>query len=221
MKALLLPIAAALLTACSYGDDGGTIQHPFVPALRSHNVAMVGDSITALWVPADMPEFQPLNLAVFGVTTDYMLATELPKVLDAKPEIGILVIDGGINDVKKDNATDAEILDNIRTMARIATEHGIRVIIGSLMYEAYDGVDASYYATTPDDRIDELDRQLLELCATEGYVYADYKDAMLLPDGQEDFSLYIDRLHPNDEGYARMWEVLGGALKDDGIGGKL
>jgi len=210
---LAIAIAAALLSAC--GGGNGSTAAPIVPPLRAQGVALIGDSITEAWSPAFMQGFAPLNLGVAGKTTGYMLSTELPLVLESHTEIGVLVIDGGINDLRVTQSTDAEIMDNIKTMGRIATEHGIRVIVASLMLADYQG--AGDYAPTPTARIEELDQQILELCAQEGYEYADYKDVMLLPDGTEDFALYQDGLHPLGAGYVRMWNVLKPLLLDDGI----
>jgi hypothetical protein len=49
-----------------------------------------------------------------------------------------------------------------------------------------------------------MNEALMKLCADNGYLYADYDDAMLLPDVAQDVAATIDGLHPNAAGYAKM-----------------
>lgn len=193
-----------------------TIQH--IPA-RSNVVAFMGDSITENWFWEGPPEcetdpsclhlipvgsnFSEVDLGIGGNTTQQMLDRFQAQVIDASPQVGIVVIDGGVND--EHNGLPFTI-DNIATMAHMAQQAGIKVIIASVMLETSPYWSPSANPTSAD--IEAFDAQLIALCQANGYLYADYKDVMLLRDGTEDFSLYMDGLHPNEAGYERMWPVL-------------
>ena len=198
MGILLLPLAACGTGAASVEQSQ--------PPLRSNLVAFMGDSITAQWGPMLATEpFDTVDLGVGGQVTAQMLTRFQHDVIDAQPAVGVVVIDGGINDFQLDYSGAPVTIDNIASMAEMAHAAGIRVIIASVMLADY-----SYGNPVVPTRsqIETFNQQLIDLCAAHGYAYADYYDVMLLPDGTEDFSLYTDGLHPNAAGYAKMWNVL-------------
>jgi acyl-CoA thioesterase I len=144
--------------------------------------------------------FQTINAGVSGDSTAMMLARFQAEVIDASPQVGVVVIDGGINDWVRESTEGPVSVANVAAMASMAKAAGIKVIIASLMLEPYPPPSV--------DEINSFNDALVALCASEGYLYADYRDVMLLADGTQDLSLYVDGLHPNAAGYARMWAVI-------------
>lgn len=200
MKHLLLLAVLALLAAC--GEGSSSVQVAAPQAARSTVIAFMGDSITAKWAPF-MPtseSYTTVNLGISGDTTAMMLARFQREVIDAEPQVGIVVIDGGINDWLHESTGGPVSVANIKAMAAMATAAGIKVIIASLMLESDQ--PPSF------DSIDAFNDDLVALCASEGYLYADYRDVMLNADGTPDLALYVDGLHPNQTGFARMWTVV-------------
>lgn len=170
----------------------------------------MGDSITQYWAVSDYDTTNPtVNLGIAGQTTVQMLA-RFGAVLSSGA--GVVVIEGGINDLYYLGPTVANT-DSIATMAAEAKAAGIRVIIASLLPDSYPypaGVD---YPPQTDDIL-AMNEALMKLCADNGYLYADYYDAMLLPDGAQDVAATTDGLHPNAAGYTIMWGVLAPLIKE-------
>jgi lysophospholipase L1-like esterase len=219
IRSILAGLALGLLAAC--GGGGAPVQQaapaavvqPAAPAL-SNIAAFMGDSITAMW---DIPQYDTtnpiLNSGVSGDTTTKMLA-RFGAVLSSGA--GVVVILGGINDLSAAPDHTATI-DNIKTMASMAHAAGIRVILCSVMAMSQEYVTLYGAARfVPQSDIEAFNQQLIDLARSEGYLYADYYDAMLTIDGVADPSLLIyDGLHPNPAGYAVMWNVLAPLLQED------
>lgn len=194
-----------LLAGC--GSSPTTSPPPQHIAARSNLVAFMGDSITQFWAPY-MPvqaKFTTINFGISGQTSTQMLARFQSEVIDASPEVGIVVIDAGINDFQLDYAGDPVTTDSVATMAHMAQQAGIRVIIASIMLADY--LPGGYVVPTR-AQVNAFNAQLIALCKANGYLYADFFTAMLLPDGTENFALYLDGVHPTQAGYAAMWPVV-------------
>jgi lysophospholipase L1-like esterase len=95
-------------------------------------------------------------------------------------------------------------------MAAQAKAAGIRVILCSVTPEELLNTATTVSAVM----IEEFNQQLIEIAQQNGYLYADYYDAMLT-NGQFDPSLYVDGGHPNDVGYQIMWSVLEPLINED------
>lgn len=198
------------LAACG---GGTSVQPPIQPA-RSNVVAFMGDSITQYWGPY-MPvasDFTTLDVGIHGQTSTQMLARFQIDVIDATPAVGIVIIDAGINDLQIDGVANgsAEALENIATMAHMATQAGIRVVVASLMLASCGTTSCG----SPAD-IEAFNTKLIYLAQANDYLYADYFDAMLNTDGTQALSLYIDGVHPTEEGYRRMWAVIDPLINED------
>jgi lysophospholipase L1-like esterase len=202
-------IIAACLTGFLAGcGSGNSVQVQPTPA-RSNVVAFMVDSITARWAPT-MPAIADaveLNLGIPDQTSADMLARFQAQVIDASPQIDVVVILAGTNDFYYDGIANSNT-DNVKAMAAMAKAVGIRVIIGSMFPAHYP--DSYPPGTTPTlAQITAWNDSLITIAADNGYLYADYFDEFLLPDGTQDFALYSDYgVHPNAAGYEKMWSTL-------------
>jgi len=89
-----------------------------------------------------------------------------------------------------------EVVSNIRSMGKLASWHGMRVIIGSVLPASRDGA--------PVTAVDELNRKLAALAQSEGYEFVDYYRALDKGDGSMAAINSGDGVHPTEAGYARM-----------------
>jgi acyl-CoA thioesterase I len=201
----LLP---TFIAACGGGGAQVTESAPAtVSSPQSDVAAFMGDSITQLWDIAQYDAKPTINFGVAGQTTNDMRIRFNNEVIASAP--GVVVILGGINDFMQFGAAGTNI-DNIKQMAAMASAAGIKVILCSVTPEAYSGAPDKFTAAD----IEAFNQDLISLAKDNGYLYADYYDAMLT-NGRFDPSLYIDGLHPSAAGYARMWAVIEPLLNED------
>jgi lysophospholipase L1-like esterase len=171
----------------------------------------MGDSITHRWDLSQLDNGPTVNLGVEGDTTAQMLARFNDVIASGA---GVVVILGGTNDFYYNGIANSNT-DNIAAMAAMAKAAGIRVILGSMLPAHYP--DTYPAGTTPTlDQVRAWNDSLITLASKNGYLYADYFDEFLLPDGTEDFSLYSDYgVHPNAAGYTKMWAVVAPLIEEE------
>lgn len=224
MKALLGLLMVGL-TGCGSGMAGSSSQavapqaaaqpppvdpHP----LYTSKVAFMGDSITWIWNQSDrlqpqallsahLPDF--VDAGISGNETSQMLARFDTDVMAYHPDV--VVILGGVNDIKNSGVDPATIASNIFAMVQKAESAGAKVIVGTVL-----SIGIAYAPQTfldqADPQIDALNKLLVAGASAYGYTIVDYHPAMLAADGTANGALLIDGLHPNDAGYAVMWKVL-------------
>jgi lysophospholipase L1-like esterase len=217
-----MKLTAILLTAifAISGCGGGSqmtqerqIAPSVSPAVRisapiSNVAAFMGDSITFHWDLTQYDAGPALNFG-FGLDTTVGMLARFPQVIAAAP--GVVVILGGVNDLHDFGPSGANT-DSIKAMAEMAKAAGIRVIVCSVMPPTDSELAALNFALTD---VEAFNNSLIELAQANGYLYADYYDAFLSPDGTGNSSLYVDGLHPNAAGYAKMWAVIAPLLAED------
>jgi lysophospholipase L1-like esterase len=176
-------------------------------------VVFIGDSITDSW---DNPEYGGfftgkayVNRGISAQTTPQMLLRLRADVLGLKPRA--MVIHAGTNDIAGNTGpmTLSEIEDNITTIAELATLHGVRVVLASVLPVSnyHDkGLDPRGPQTIrrPMEKIRALNAWLARYAAEHGHVYLDYFSAMVDDRGYLRAELSEDDLHPNQAGYAIM-----------------
>jgi lysophospholipase L1-like esterase len=205
----LAALALGVLSAC--GNVNITVQTTTLPSQSkplSNVVAFMGDSITHRW---DLAQYDPnptLNFGVDADTTVQMLA-RFGDVVAAAP--GVVVILGGTNDLQVFGPSAANT-DSIEAMASMAKAAGIRVILCSVM-PTTNFQYATLHFTLADIRA--FNDSLIRIAQANGYLYADYYDEFLNADGTVNNSLYIDGLHPNASGYAKMWTIVAPLIDED------
>ena len=179
-----------------------------LPALGSDEkrVVFFGDSITDAWGRSPtagvfFPGKPYVNRGISGQTTPQMLVRFQQDVIHLHP--AAVVILAGTNDIAGNTGptTQQMVEDNFSSMAAIARQNGVKVILASI-------TPAYAYPWKPEihpvDRIVELNRWLKEFCASNGYVYLDYYSAMADTKGAMLPGLAVDGVHPTAKGYAVM-----------------
>ena len=176
-------------------------------------VVFFGDSITDNWSKAGYGGFFPgkpyVNRGIGGQTTSQMLVRFRADVLDLSPDV--LVILAGTNDVSANNGpvSDEDLQRNLMTMAELAKDHGVRVVLASILPVADDkrGPDGQPLLRTegrPPARLRALNAWMSDYARRRGHVYLDYASAVADAAGALKADLNGDGLHPNTAGYAVM-----------------
>jgi len=188
------------------------------PTENEDRIVFMGNSITIGWLnkrPEFFAEKSYVNRGISGQTTPQMVLRFRQDVIDLKPKV--VVILAGTNDIAGNTgpSTLQMILDNIKTMAELATANGINVVLSSTL-PAYDypwkpGME-------PAPKIMKLNTMIKAYAEEKGHVYLDYFSAMVderngLPKKYAD-----DEVHPTVAGYKVMEpmveEAIAKALKN-------
>lgn len=174
------------------------------PARDESRIIFLGDSITEGWSQS-RPEFfsgqSYVARGIAGQTTAQMLVRFRADVVALDPSA--VVILAGTNDIAGAGgpATNAMIQDNLASMAEIAAENDIRVILASIL--PTDG-----YPWAPDVepafRIFAINRWLEDYAEQNDHIYVDYYAAMVNDQGGMQAAHTTDGVHVSQAGYAIM-----------------
>lgn len=175
-----------------------------VAAPGEPRVVFYGNSITEAWAPhfaAMFPDKPYIGRGISGQTTPQLLVRFHQDVVALMP--AVVVILAGTNDIAGNTgpATLAMIEDNISAMTEIATQHGIRVVLSSVLpvsdYPWKPGLE-------PAPVISALNAWMRSYAETMGATYLDYHTAMADARGGLPAALSADGVHPNEAGYRLM-----------------
>jgi lysophospholipase L1-like esterase len=179
-----------------------------------HRTIFFGDSITNLWnLAASFPGEPYLNRGINGQTTSQMLVRYRQDVLELQP-VSVVIL-AGINDLGETSAVSTPIPDierNLQSMAELATLHKIRPVFASVLPVHNNRFKDPKVITRIVPGILQINKWLKPYCAEHGYIYIDYTDAMIAPDGMMRRELSEDGIHPNAAGYAIMASIARDAL---------
>jgi lysophospholipase L1-like esterase len=183
-------------------------------------VVFLGDSITDAWdterFATWFPDKHYLNRGISGQTTPQMLVRLKPDVLAFKPKAMVLL--AGTNDIAGNTGpmTDGDIEQNVAAIAELASAHGVKVVLASVL-------PVSNYHTKPDApaqtirrpmaRIKALNEWLKSYASEHHHVYLDYFSAVTDQNGLLRAELSADDLHPNAEGYKIMAPLAQAAIE--------
>lgn len=175
------------------------------PAPGEERVVFMGDSITEGWkidgAGSMFPGKPYFNRGISGQTTPQMLVRFRQDVIALKPKA--VVILAGTNDLAGNTGpmTLEQTEGNLASMADLATQNGIRVVMCSVT----PAVDFSWQpGVDPAPKIVALNKWIKEYAAQKGYVYVDYYSALADARGGLPASLSHDGVHPNAAGFAIM-----------------
>lgn len=181
------------------------------PQADEQRVVFMGNSITEFWVP-NSPDFFSKNnyigRGISGQVTHQMLLRFREDVINLKPTV--VVILAGTNDIAQNSGPVSleNIAANIKSMAELAHQHGIKVILCSVLpakdYPWQPGLD-------PLHKIPKLNAMIRSYAAEHDFTYADYYEAMQDGNGGmkvPEHTSADDLVHPNKAGYEAMERVI-------------
>lgn len=173
-------VIAAVGDSITYGQ-GGT------PALGGYP-GILETKLQTMGYPIDT-----YNTGIPGATSEDIVFTFRQSITGA--DIVLLMI--GTNDILNPNAcvsmTSCEIADNIRAMLNMATQMGVKPVLGTVTPKNPYGVFAFL-----NPRIELLNSVLTQVAADYNIAIADTYTAILTHGGAQ---LYSDRHHFTDAGY--------------------
>lgn len=223
-KHLFLAITLAFFSTPMFAQDQFSI-HDYADFLRYEKanealgepadgeklVVFMGNSITEAWV-AQSPEFfadnNYIGRGISGQVTHQMLLRFRADVINLKP--AAVVILAGTNDIAQNSGptTLEEIARNIMSMADIAAQNGIKVILCSVLpakdYPWKPGMD-------PLNKIPKLNAMIKAYALTNDLTYVDFYEAMQDGNGGmkvPEHTSANDLVHPNKAGYLVMEEIV-------------
>ncbi len=192
-----------------YKDENTAI----VSSKKKVDVIFMGNSITEGWVKSH-PEFFSENnyigRGISGQTTSQMLLRFQNDVVSLKPKL--VVINAGTNDIAQNTGIyDPDFtFNNIKAMADMAQNNGIKVIIASVL-PAATFPWRKEIMNVP-QKVDALNNRLKQYAISNKFMFVDYNTAMRDAEGgmREGFSK--DGIHPIPAGYAIMEPIVKNAI---------
>ncbi|PKP54155.1 MAG: acylhydrolase [Bacteroidetes bacterium HGW-Bacteroidetes-1] len=209
---LLLFVSTTFFSTVSHAQDWASLRRYKkentklgLPLLGENRVVFMGDSITEAWSKAS-PDFfngKPfINRGISGQTTPQMLIRFRVDVTGLYP--AVVVILAGTYDIlnRKDDAlTPKMIMDNIMSMAELATLYGIEVILSSVLpvndFESSSGLETS-------EKILLLNSLIKSYAEKKNLLYLDYFSSMADEHNLLQAKYSDDGVHPNNSGYKIM-----------------
>jgi len=188
-------------------------ENAVLPAAPANRVIFLGDSITELWSKTSpfFPGAPYLNRGIAGQTTAQMLIRFRQDVIDLKP--AVVIIQGGLADIAGFTGPSslAEIENNLRSMAELASFNNISpILVGAPPAADYPGRTGPEPAT----QIVALNRWIARYCASSHFTFLDYYSALVGSNGQMKEGVSDDGVHPNEKGYALLKPLAEKAIAD-------
>lgn len=184
-----------------YHDDDQRLQA--LPA-QPDRVVFLGDSITDGWSLAESFPGKPyLNRGISGQTTPQMLLRMFPDVIDLHPAAVIIL--AGTNDIAGNTGPETLTMveENIRAMTELARQHGIKVILCSLL-PVSDYTATKQTTRRPPADILKFNAWLGDYAKEAPAVFVDYYSDLVDDHGMLKDGFSADGLHPNARGYNVM-----------------
>jgi lysophospholipase L1-like esterase len=186
------------------------------PLEHEKRVVFMGNSITQGWSVL-FPEFfegKPyINRGISGQTTPQMLIRFRADVIALEPKVVLIL--AGINDIAGNTGPSdvTMITNNIMSMAELAKNNNIHVIISSIL----PAKDFSWKPEmNPPPKILAVNTIIEKFANDNGMIYLDYYSSMVDEDNALKKEYGSDGVHPNKEGYQVM-----SLLAEDAINGIL
>ncbi len=175
---------------------------------------LLGDSIFEYWNNSKLSNFfvihkEFVNRGISGQTTPQMLLRLRSDVIALWPEY--LVLLAGVNDIGANTGpiTLEEMQGNLASIAELATQHQIKVIMCSVLPVSdyhFDGKDPRGPQTVkrPLAKIRALNSWIESYAKSKNHRFIDFFKVLVDSDGKLNREYSEDDLHPNQKGYAKM-----------------
>ncbi len=175
-----------------------------LPSPKENRIVFIGNSITESWGNLN-PEFfvkkNYINRGIGGQTTPQILLRFMADAINLKPKV--IVILAGTNDIAENTGpiTLEKINENIISMAELAKENGIIVILSSVL----PAFDYSWKpGLQPAEKIVALNGMIKNYAGKNEIIFLDYYSAMVDKRKGLKNEYTYDGVHPNKEGYQVM-----------------
>ena len=189
-----------------YKDDNLKLKNSKEDQAR---IVFMGDSITEEWRNNSPEFFQKnnfINRGIGGQTTPQMLIRFKQDAVHLNPKM--IIINGGTNDIAGNTGpTTADmIIDNICSMAEIATQNDIDVALSSILpVNKYPWNDK---IADPPKIISWVNSTLEKYCKKNGLLFLDYYSPMVNDKNGLRSAYGDDGVHPTNKGYDAMEKVV-------------
>lgn len=177
-------------------------------------VVFMGNSITDNWAsrhPSFFTDNGYVGRGISGQTTYQMVLRFYDDVVALHPKA--VVINAGTNDIAQNNHVYVEdrTFHNIVTMAQIAKQNGIKVILASITPCEQYGWRRE--VTGVIEKIKSLNARIRDYAKKNKCQYVDYWSALANERGAMRDGISEDGCHPNADGYAIMGPLVQEAIK--------
>ena len=182
-------------------------------AENESRVVFMGNSITDSWgqfTPEFFEENPYINRGISGQTTPQMLLRLKADVIDIQATV--VVILAGTNDIAGNTGpmTLEQIMTNLASMAELATAHGVKVVLCSVL----PAFDYSWRpGLKPNIKIPKLNTMIQHYAQQKGLVYLDYFTPMATENNGMIEAYTYDGVHPNKAGYEFMAPLAKAAIQ--------
>ena len=180
-----------------------------LPGAAQPRAALMGDSITELWLDLHPGFFKANNLlgcGISGQVSGQMLERFQKDVVDRHPAIA--VINAGTNDIAENQgAYDEDVtFSNIISMVDMARRNGIKPVLSSVLPAAAFRWRPS--VTDAPEKIASLNARLQAWALENVVPYVNYYAAMVTLGRSMDPGYSNDGVHPTSDGYDVMEPIL-------------
>lgn len=181
---------------------------------NKNRIVFMGNSITEGWKTYD-PEFfsnkNYINRGISGQTSSQMLVRFRADVISLKPKLVIIL--AGVNDIAQNNGPIEleDILGNIISMAELAKQNNIKVILSSVL----PALDFKWRkGLEPAEKIIKLNKIIQNYCKENQIIYTDYFSKMSDDQKGLDGKYTLDGVHPTLAGYKIMEPLVEKAIQE-------
>ncbi|NOX45704.1 MAG: hypothetical protein GXO89_01850 [Chlorobi bacterium] len=165
-------------------------------------IVFFGDSEIALWPMQSSFGVLPFkNRGQSGDLATKCFARYKEEVISLSPDAIVLLI--GINDLN-DGVSPSEILQSIHDLIKEGKRARAEIVVCGLLPVSSRVADAG----RPVSYILEINKSLSEICQVERLDYVGFYDLLIDEDGFFDKRFTDDGLHPNENGYELMSEII-------------
>ena len=181
----------------------------FAPAAAQPRAALMGDSITELWLKYHPDFFSSNNLVGCGISgqvSGQMLARFQNDVVDRHPAVA--VINAGTNDIAENQGAYHEdtTFGNIVAMVEMAQENGIQPVLTSVLPAA--GFRWRPSVKDAPDKIAALNARIQAYALEKDIPYVNYYASLVALGRALDSAYSTDGVHPTPDGYLVMEPLL-------------
>jgi hypothetical protein len=173
---------------------------------KATDLVLIGSSITAHW---DLSRFFPsrpyLNVGIDGQYSGQLLLRFKHDVIDVKPK-AVLIKLCEMN--FSHEIPESVSMDNVIMMATLARANGIRPYIATTIPVSRQIKGESMASAIINGRVKKFNEGLRAYAKRENFTVVDLAAAMSDQEGYLYDRLAVDGIHPSEEGYRIMTQVL-------------